>query len=219
MWLHIPSISSPSAQESEVLTSGSSSQSQEPELFVTLNSTLSRRPVSWRGWKTRPWIVLLSGTISRPLMADHGAARFIASLPDIHAPRSVSQGDAVVQMIRGTSGLTLPASLQRSDQNTLFSKTSTIIYLLDSRKSFPSWSGWVSALRQECLRRKKLEPTTKGRGFSRWPTATAMDSASSGAAGYEKTATHNPGVTLTDAVLRFTHTHTAAAGRLRERAT
>lgn len=35
-----------------------------------------------------------------------------------------------------------------------------------------------------------------------WPTASAMDSVSSGSAGYAKTATHNVGTTLTDAAVR-----------------
>ncbi|GEL75179.1 hypothetical protein [Myxococcus virescens] len=36
-----------------------------------------------------------------------------------------------------------------------------------------------------------------------WPTATATDAKASGSAGYAKTATHNPGTTLTDATVRY----------------
>jgi len=39
---------------------------------------------------------------------------------------------------------------------------------------------------------------TSGNGFSSWPTP-RQDAASSGSIGYARTATHNPGVTLTDA--------------------
>lgn len=38
------------------------------------------QPSSWRGWKTRPWIRLLSGTMLPPSTAAFGAARWTSSL-------------------------------------------------------------------------------------------------------------------------------------------
>jgi hypothetical protein len=60
---------------------------------------------------------------------------------------------------------------------------------------------WVTALKREYLARQKLVPHISENDFSSWPTATAQDSVSSGAAGYQ-TETRHAGTTLTDAAVR-----------------
>lgn len=60
MWLYVPPGSCPSAPASEDLSSASNSPTPEPELYATSNGKPSPRPVSWRGWKSRPWIKLLT---------------------------------------------------------------------------------------------------------------------------------------------------------------
>lgn len=52
--------------------------------------------------------------------------------------------------------------------------------------------------RRICALRARAH-STSGSGSTGWPTATKQDAASSGSINYPKTATHNPGLTLTDA--------------------
>lgn len=56
MWLHVPSTFLPSVPAPVALNSDSMPPSPEPELYVTSSGKPTPRPVSWRGWKTRPWI-------------------------------------------------------------------------------------------------------------------------------------------------------------------
>src|SRR3990167_4067748 len=80
---------------SEDLNSDSRSPSETPiAVYVTSSGKGTLRQPSWRGWQTRPWIRLLSGTISRPLMAAHGAERWISSLEDSRAsPQATPEGE------------------------------------------------------------------------------------------------------------------------------
>ncbi len=91
-WLFLPpqcldSASSASAPESEGSNSDSSSPSQEPAPFVTLSGTATQRPLSWRGWRTRPWIRRLTGMTLPPSTAARGVAEWISSLPVSPAPQ------------------------------------------------------------------------------------------------------------------------------------
>ena len=86
VWLYIPEKLVevlPSVPERQASNSVFVSPSPEPVLFVTSSGTVTPRPLSWRGWRKRPYIRLLSGTILPPSTAKRGAARFISSLPDI----------------------------------------------------------------------------------------------------------------------------------------
>ena len=85
-WLYIPPdalpepethacSASPSAPARAGSTSGSPSPSPDIVLWVTSSGKPSPQPLSWRGWKTRPWIRLLSGTTLEPSTAARGAAR------------------------------------------------------------------------------------------------------------------------------------------------
>lgn len=86
-WLYVPALAD--------LNSESESQPADSiVLSVTSSGKPMPRPLSWRGWKTRPWIALLSGTISRPSTAALGAASWIASLRACRAsPTASSDGN------------------------------------------------------------------------------------------------------------------------------
>ena len=60
--------------------SASSWPSPEPTLWLTSSGKPLRRPLSWRGWRTRPYLRLLSGTTLHPSTAARGVASLIASL-------------------------------------------------------------------------------------------------------------------------------------------
>src|SRR5260221_6882898 len=70
------------------------------EPWVTLSGKPTQRPFSWRGWKTRPWIGRLSGTISDPLTADLGAALWISSLAATRANPSAPPASVWEQVTR-----------------------------------------------------------------------------------------------------------------------
>jgi hypothetical protein len=134
MWLHVPNLparSSASAQASE----GSSSASPMPfrawegayAAWALSSGKPILRPSSWRGWVTRPWIRLLSPTISRPLMADRGAIAWILSLPAILASRSPSQASSEASPTSDGSGTTSGASFAKWDHATSSWRTCEVI--------------------------------------------------------------------------------------------
>lgn len=82
-WLYVPALAD-SNLESEL---------RPEEAIVSCVTSSGKplpRPLSWRGWKTRPWIGRLSGTISRPSMATRGADWWIASLRASRANHTAS---------------------------------------------------------------------------------------------------------------------------------
>lgn len=169
MWLHI----CPSSPVSEQLTSDSALPNHGYELWVTSSGTPLQRPFSWRGWKNRPWIKLLSGTTLPPSQASSTAERWISSLPASRANRSASPGSVRASPTTGGSGLSSPTpstlfnpdeySLRTSqDSSTEASKT----FSADSMK-------WGSMRNGVCSQRPKWEPPISADGSSSWPTPTA----------------------------------------------
>lgn len=163
----------PSAQEPEVSTSDSTSPSQNIELWVTSSGTPTLRLRSWRGWKTRPWIALLSGITLQTSTADRGAAWWISSMAAIRANRSALLDSSAAIKTHAISGHTSRASSEKSNPASVSSKMSADIYDWDSNKSTMTFDQWVIALRRDCLRRKKLVRPTSANDSSSWPTARA----------------------------------------------
>lgn len=96
-WLFVPALAG--------LTSGSGLPwDGDTALSVMLRSTHTRRLASWRGWKTRPWISRLSGTISRPSMAASGVELWTSSLRASRASLSRSPARAAASMMIDGSG-------------------------------------------------------------------------------------------------------------------
>lgn len=163
----------PSAQEPEVSTSDSTSPSQNIELWVTSSGTPTLRLRSWRGWKTRPWIALLSGITLQTSTADRGAAWWISSMAAIRANRSALPDSSAAIKTHAISGHTSRASSEKSNPASVSSRMSAGIYDWDSNKSTMTFDQWVIALRRDCLRRKKLVRPTSANDSSSWPTARA----------------------------------------------
>jgi len=107
VWLYVPSTGSRSVPGSGGSTSPSDSPSPDIALCVIANSTHSRRPLSWPGWRKRPWIALLSGTTSAPSTADAGVDSWISSTPGFPASRSRQPEGGGAPRTSGGSG---PAS-------------------------------------------------------------------------------------------------------------
>ncbi len=62
-----------------------------------------------------------------------------------------------------------------------------------------TWKHWAMKSGPPICALRASARRTSDKDFSGWPTATRQDAAGSGSYGYPKTATHNPGMTLTDA--------------------
>ena len=120
-WLYLPSEAIPESQPRAstssrsdrapaVSTSDSPSPSPDIELWAISNGKPTPRPFSWRGWKTRPWIRLRSGTMLPSSTAALGAARWTSSLRAIRASRSPSRAStgAPTALSVRSSALRLP---------------------------------------------------------------------------------------------------------------
>jgi len=211
MWLHVPSMSCPSAPESEDLNSESGSPSQGPEPCAMSNGRLTPRPLSWRGWRTRLWIRHLVGTMSRPSTAARGVESFVASLADIHANPSPSPESAAEPTILGISGPTSPGLSERCRRLFASSRMCPTTSISDSATYAKTFGAWVTTLKREYSARQRSVPPISENGSSSWPTATAQDSKASGAAGYQ-VETRHAGTTLTDAAVRQWPTARATDG-------
>ena len=176
MWLYIPpemiSPASHSVQELEVSNSDCTSQNPPIELFVTSNGKHSLRPLSWLGWKTRPWIRHLSGMTLPPSTAELGATRFMSSLPDIRASRSAFQEGGKAKKTPGTYGLTSGASSAKSSPNGASSKMSKAICPWEPIQSFGTFRDWALQSKQDCSRRSNAVRARYDAGSSLWPTPT-----------------------------------------------
>lgn len=93
-WLFVPA--------SAGWTSASSScWATDIELSVTLSGKHTRRRSSWRGWKTRAWISLLSGTTLTPSTAQRGVDSWISSLRASRVNHGAPPDDGVPPLVRG----------------------------------------------------------------------------------------------------------------------
>lgn len=178
MWLFIPPkdmktfAASAFAPVSEASTLACTLQSPDTELCVMSSETVSPRPLSWRGWRTRPWLRLLSGTICDPSTAAHGAAAFISSLPVIPASRSAWLETGLAPTIPGTCGPMLLGSSARSVPNGASSRTSPAICPLVCETSPESFRAWATGLQHASYQRRKSAHRTSANGCSFWPTPT-----------------------------------------------
>ena len=176
MWLFVPptdlktfaALAFAPASEASILAY--TSQSPDIALWVMSSETVSQRPLSWRGWQTRPWARLLFGTICDPSTADRGAAAFISSLPVIPASRSRSRATAKAKTIPATSGPPSPASSEKSPPNGASSKTSSGICPLVSETSPQIFRAWATGLQRASYQRRKQAHRTSASGCSFWPT-------------------------------------------------
>ena len=173
MWLYVPSISAQATADS---SSPSDSQGSTPELWVTLSGKPTQRPYSWRGWKTRPWIGRLSGTISQPLTAQRGADEWISSLPVSPASRSQRQDSNAVLTMTAGSGLPSHGSSMMWDRVSSSWRTSPDLFGRVSLTSSPILPSSGSMRNGVVSQRQALAPRTGVNGSGLWPTATATDS-------------------------------------------
>lgn len=132
------------------------------------------QPRSWsRACKTGPWIKLLSGLIYEPSTVQRGVESWIASRRVIRASHSLSRDHAAAFRILAICGRTSRASSATSSPQSSFWRTSPAICPLDSIKSVETWDAWVTGLRLEYSRRRKLARRTDASDCLRWPSPDA----------------------------------------------
>lgn len=164
-WIYVPGLEAPPSDSEE--------WAFDP--CVTSSGTLLPRPSSWRGWRTRPWIARLSGTISRPSTAARGVVSWISSLRASRASPTPSPAAAKATTTRELSGrissassrsVSPPASSLRTSPG--FSRSPG----LDFGESFEAWAS--SGLRHTTRRPRTTAPRTTDTGsFSSLPTPSA----------------------------------------------
>jgi hypothetical protein len=164
-WLYVPGI----AESNWELNSSCLKR----ELSVTLSGTPTLRPISWPGWRTRPWMRLLSGITSRPSVAGAGVGRWISSLRATRASRSRLQAKGAEQKTRGISGPILLELSLRFGRQSASSRTLLAISPWGFHQSRRTYSAWATGLRQESSRRLSAARRTRGKGYLFWGTPMA----------------------------------------------
>ena len=194
-WLFVPGLAASN--------SDSTLPNPDTALWVGLSGKHVRRPRSWRGWLTRPWVTLLSGTTLPPSTADAGADAWISSLRASRASRSASPGSSEESPTNATSGRPSPGSLAAYALSGYCSKTSRVwrqpSLLMDEAPSKPStttFAEWVTRSRGTSSQRQRWGRRIFANDSSSWPTPNTP----SGGANTESTATHTGGMDLEGAV-------------------
>lgn len=168
-WLYVP------GREGSSLDSVS--PSPDTELWVTSSGKALQRQLSWRGWKTRPWIRRLFGTISDPSTAARGVESWISSLRVFRVSRSALPAINEAPKTSVGSGPSSSASFGRFNPGGSFSKTSLDLFGTDSGPSSVDWPKSGTMQSGICSARKRSVPPTSGSGssFSRgeYPTPSA----------------------------------------------
>ena len=200
-WLFVPGLAGSN--------SGSTSPNPDTELWVSLSGKHEQRPLSWRGWRTRRWVKLLSGTTLAPSTADAGVDAWISSLRASRASRSASPDSNGESRTSATCGRTLPGSLARYALRGYCSKTSPVSQqpslLTDeapSKRSATTFKSWVSRSRGMSSQRQRWGQAIFASASS-LPGDWSTPNTPSGGPNTKSTATHTGGLDLDGAVLMW----------------
>lgn len=208
MWYYVPNLSECSNSVPD--TGGSPLPSAEsPQPFVLLSGTPTQRPFSWPGWARRDWIKLLSGLTCAPSTLARGLAAWTSSLPVSRVSRSLLLGSAPELTMTVGSGQTSAGSSVRFDPVTCSWRTCQVLFDMDYPMSSLTLPPSGSMRNGVCSPRPTLVPLIDANGSGLWPTATGMDSRSSGG-NPNTTGTH--GTTLTDRAVRMWPTARSSDG-------
>ncbi len=169
-WLYVPG--------SEDWNWDSNSHSEKvTKPWVTLSGMPTQRPILWRGWRTRPWIKLLFGTILNPSKANHGAAEWISSLRVSPANHSARRAKNWVSQTNVGSGQRSTESLAKWDpassswktfQGSLFTKGGWEVFS-------DAWPTEGSMLNGVVSQQRKSEHPTYEKEYSFWLTPKAQE--------------------------------------------
>lgn len=178
-WLYLPSENSVGSAAAAGSTSPSNSPAHAPSLWVTVNGKPTQRPLSWRGWKTRPWAKLLSGTRQQPSHADSIAERWISSWQDSPALPSRPPARGRAMKTSGGSGPSSRPAFAKWNREGSFSKTSGDFSQLmldgNSERFLEIWPPSGSMSNGFVSLREMWAPLPRGSESLSWPTPNARD--------------------------------------------
>lgn len=145
-------------------------------VWVTSSGIPSLRLASWRGWRTRPWIQRLSGTISNPSLATSIAAEWISSLPASPASLGALQASSEAPMTSAGCGHKSSRSFARWDPQSSSWRTCQGSLLAEAWPPYSGdWPASVSMRNRICSARKRSAASTRGNvSSSLLPTPTAQ---------------------------------------------
>ena len=169
MWVHLPSsVSTPEAADS---TWDSDSLYEALERSVTSNGK-SRRARSWLTiCKRASWMMRLFGQTPAPLTAGRGVAKWIGSLADSPASRSVSQESNSAPKTNAGSGPTSNGLLAKfNPADCSWRMYQPLFQEADWPKFLGAWPHSGTMRNGLLYERPTLARPTAGSGSSSWPT-------------------------------------------------
>ena len=215
MWL-APYVSSRYSPGSVVSSSPSDSASEDLKWWATSSGTPMLVDLSWRGWRNRPWILLLCSLERFKTWTEaNSLVTLMSSAGGSHANHIQLLEIKKETKTTELSGTSSPESLPSVDPPWSSSRTSQLSLLgEDFDLSGRNYADWVmnSQIRSS-LALETLARHMNVRGSSFWPTATSTDQKMSGVSeNWSKESGRHSGTTLTDAAKNWA-TPTAHDGR------
>ena len=147
-------------------------------LFVGSSETPTPRPLSWPGWKKRPWMTRLCGPTLPPSTVARGVARWISSLPDGPVSPSACPASAGEAPTNATCGPTCGACSSKPGRPCSLPKTGPVTSPSASTSCAPTFKTWVTTWKRASSARRKPALHTSGDASSFWPTPTVSQSGS-----------------------------------------
>ena len=144
-------------------------------LFVLSKGRPTPLHLSWRGWKRRDWLRVLSGITLRPSTANLGVLSWISSLVAIRASLSVSPENVSENVTRAIYGLTSGGLCAKLLPDSSFSKTSQLTLPLGSTPLKQTSKALATELKLEYSVRQKRVRLMKESDYlssENWPTPT-----------------------------------------------
>ena len=165
-WLYVPGLADSNLASALPLASPTA-------VWVILSGTATQRPCSWRGWKTRLWIRLLSGTISQPSTANAGVESWISSLRASRASHGASQESSAGSKTHVGSGPRSSELFATWNRASSSWKMSLDLFGTAYHESSEIWPN-SGSMRNGCVsRRATWERRTSGNDCLFWPTPDA----------------------------------------------
>ncbi len=151
---------------------------RDTALWVGSSETPTPRPLSWQGWRKRPWMTRLCGPTLPPSTAARGAARWISSLRAGPASPSACPASAGEATTNAISGPTCGACSPKPAPPCSLPKTCPDTSRSASTLCTPTFETWVTTWKRASSARRKSALRTSGNASSFWPTPTVSQSGS-----------------------------------------
>ena len=174
MWIHVPSTSSVSVQDTEALSLDSKALSLLEQSATWKTKSVSLQSLR-RVWKTVPSIQRLSGLTLNPSVQRNGVAKWISSLEDSHVSHTASREASSEKMTQGNSQEKSSESPTGLDFQSSFLKMSPESSDFTGTPYDPNFESWVTKLRKDSSQRQRQAHLTNENDSLSWPTPQNKD--------------------------------------------